>query len=46
MNFATYSVDNQMFYGAVTDDGLIALSPDFPEWPTLLDVIEAGGVHR
>ena len=45
MNFATYSVDNQMFYGAVAEDGLIALSPDFPEWPSLLDVIEAGGLH-
>ena len=39
--FATYTADGQTFYGAVTDAGMIALSPDFPDWPTLREVIEA-----
>ncbi len=41
MRFATYSVDGDTFYGAVKDDGMIALSPYFPEWPSLRDVIIA-----
>ncbi|WP_323036819.1 fumarylacetoacetate hydrolase family protein [Pararhodobacter sp.] len=43
--FATYSADGQTFYGAVTDAGMIALSPDFPHWPSLLDVIAGGGLN-
>ena len=39
MKFATYSVDNKTFYGAVTDAGMIALNDAFPQWPTLLDVV-------
>ena len=42
---ATYSADGQEFYGAVTDTGMIALSPDFPQWPTLYDAIRAGGLQ-
>ena len=42
---ATYSADGQEFYGAVTDTGMIALSPDFPQWPTLYDAIHAGGLQ-
>ncbi len=42
MNFATYTADGQTFYGAVTDQGMIALSPHLPQWPTLLDVVQAG----
>ena len=41
MRFATYSAAGRTFYGAVGDTGLIALSPDFPQWPTLRNVIEA-----
>ncbi len=44
MNFATYSSGGTTLYGAVTDDGMIALSPDFPKWPTLYDVAAAGGL--
>jgi 2-keto-4-pentenoate hydratase/2-oxohepta-3-ene-1,7-dioic acid hydratase in catechol pathway len=44
MKFSTYSVDREKFYGAATDEGMIALSPDFPGWPTLLDVVVAGGL--
>lgn len=43
MKYATYSVGGKTFYGAVTDAGMIALSLDFPQWPTLLDVVQAGG---
>ena len=44
MKFSTYSVDGEQFYGAATDAGMIALSPDFPDWPTLLDGVAAGGL--
>lgn len=44
MRFATYSVDEQTFYGAVTDDGMIALSDQFPKWPTLREVIADDGL--
>ncbi len=43
MRFASYKTDGRGFYGAVADGGLIALSDDFPQWPTLREVIEAGG---
>lgn len=46
MKFATYSVGDETFYGAVTDRGLIALSPDFPQWPSLLEAVKAGGLTR
>ena len=40
---ATFTADGQQYYGAITDAGAVALSPDFPEWPTLYDAIAAGG---
>jgi len=43
MRYASYSADGQSYYGAVTDEGMIALSPDFASWPTLLDVVKAQG---
>lgn len=43
MRFATYTADGETFYGAVTDAGMIALSPEFSKWPTLYDVIVADG---
>ncbi|UTS78985.1 fumarylacetoacetate hydrolase family protein [Phaeobacter piscinae] len=46
MKFATYSANGQVYYGAATDAGMIALSPRFPAWPTLLDVIRAGGLDQ
>lgn len=45
MKFATYNANGQIFYGAITEDGAIALSPEFPDWPTLREVIEADGLH-
>lgn len=46
MKFATYSAAGDTFYGAVTDGGMIALSPDYPNWPTLRQVIEDDGLHE
>lgn len=43
--FATYTANGEPFYGAVTDDGMIALSPDFPEWPTLYDALAENGLE-
>jgi len=45
MKFATYTADGEQFYGAVTDTGIIALSPHFPQWTTLRNVIETDGLH-
>ena len=42
--FATYTVADQQYYGSVTEKGMIALSTDFPQWKTLRDVIENGGL--
>jgi 2-keto-4-pentenoate hydratase/2-oxohepta-3-ene-1,7-dioic acid hydratase in catechol pathway len=44
MRFATYQADGDTFYGAETDEGMIALSPEFPEWPTLRTAVIAGGL--
>ena len=46
MRFATYSAAGEIFYGAVTDKGMIALSPDCPQWPTLRHVVEAGALGQ
>ena len=44
IKFATYRAGNEQFYGAATDEGMIALSPEFPHWPTLREVIENNGL--
>lgn len=46
MRFATYTAEGRRYYGAVADNGMIALSPDFPQWPTLREVIEAGALSE
>jgi 2-keto-4-pentenoate hydratase/2-oxohepta-3-ene-1,7-dioic acid hydratase in catechol pathway len=46
MNFSTYKVDGKQFYGAVADEGMIALSPHFPQWATLRNVIEAAALDQ
>lgn len=45
MRFATYTLDNTQYYGIITDDGAIPLSPDFPQYPTLKEVIEADALR-
>ena len=44
MRFATFSVDGIFGYGAVTDEGVIALHDQFVQWPTLLDAVQADGL--
>lgn len=44
MRFATFTAKGQTGYGAVTDEGVIALDDHFPQWPTLLDVVQADGL--
>ena len=46
IKFATYTANGETFYGAVADGGMIALSPDCPEWATLRNVVEAGGLSK
>ncbi|MEM7439387.1 MAG: fumarylacetoacetate hydrolase family protein [Pseudomonadota bacterium] len=46
MRFATITVGETQLYGAVADDGVIALSPDFPHWRTLRDVVAADGLAQ
>lgn len=38
---ATFTVEGKQYWGAVGDTGMIALSPAFPQWPTLRWVIAA-----
>ncbi len=45
-HIATYKAGKNTFYGAVTDEGMIALSPDFPQWKTMRDVIAADGLNE
>ena len=44
MRFATFSSAGETFWGTVGTNGVIALSPDFPQYRTLRDVIEAGAL--
>ncbi|MEO1679737.1 MAG: fumarylacetoacetate hydrolase family protein [Pseudomonadota bacterium] len=44
MRFSTYTSGGQQFYGAATEAGMIALNAAFPEWPTLLHAVRAGGL--
>ncbi|WP_425044545.1 fumarylacetoacetate hydrolase family protein [Primorskyibacter sp. S87] len=46
MRFATYSANGETNYGVATGEGMIALSADFPQWATLRQVIESGGLHE
>ncbi len=42
--FASYRAAGEDFWGLVSEAGMIALSPDFPQWPDLGAVIAAGGL--
>lgn len=46
MRFATYSLNGEAHYGAVGDGGLIPLSPHFPNWPTLREVVRDDGLSK
>ena len=45
MNLATFTADGRQFWGVVAGGGMIAVSPDFPQWKTLRNVIEADAVQ-
>ena len=45
MKFATFRSDKRTRYGAVTNDGIIALDEIFPKWPTLFDAVKSGGLN-
>jgi len=42
IRLASYKANGDTFFGVVSDDGMIALSPNFPQWRSLLHVIQAG----
>lgn len=46
MKYSTYTAAGDTFYGAATDAGMIALNGDFPQWPSLLDVVSAGALDQ
>ena len=44
MRFATVRAEGRQLYGAVVEGGFVALSGDFPQWPSLREVIAADGL--
>lgn len=46
MKLASFSVGDDRFWGAVAEGGMVALSPDYPAWPTLREVIAAGALAQ
>ncbi len=44
MRLATVCADGQRLYGLIKEGGFANLGAVFPQWPTLLDVIEADGL--
>ena len=46
MRFASVRAGGERLYGAVVKGGFVDLSADFPDWPDMRAVIEAGGLAR
>jgi len=46
VRYATYRANNTLHYGALSDEGMIALDTEFPQWPTLMSVIKAGALDK
>ena len=46
MRITTFSAGGRQHFGAIVKDGAVSLSAEFPSWPTLRHVIEAGGLAR
>jgi 2-keto-4-pentenoate hydratase/2-oxohepta-3-ene-1,7-dioic acid hydratase in catechol pathway len=44
VKLATVKTPDGVLYGEVSDEGFAALSQDFPHWPDLRAVLEAGGL--
>lgn len=45
-NLVSFTVGGQPFWGVSVGDGVVALSPEYPQWRTLRDVIAAGAIDR
>ncbi len=46
MRFATVRAGGEQLYGVVEQTGFIALSPEFPQWPSLREVIADRGLPQ
>jgi 2-keto-4-pentenoate hydratase/2-oxohepta-3-ene-1,7-dioic acid hydratase in catechol pathway len=46
MNLVTFTAGGQQLWGVTAPGGVIALSPDFPQWPTLRNVITAQAIPQ
>jgi 2-keto-4-pentenoate hydratase/2-oxohepta-3-ene-1,7-dioic acid hydratase in catechol pathway len=44
MNLVTFTSDGVQHWGVTVPGGVLALSGEFPQWPTLREVIDAGAV--
>lgn len=44
MRLATFTADGEQFWGVAEAGGMIALSPEFPQWPTLRNIIAAEAI--
>ena len=45
MKFATFSAAGKTYFGAITEGGAIALNDEFPQWSSLFDAVQAGGLR-
>lgn len=46
MNLVTFTAQDCQHWGVTAPGGVLALSGAFPQWPTLRNVIAAGGIDR
>jgi 2-keto-4-pentenoate hydratase/2-oxohepta-3-ene-1,7-dioic acid hydratase in catechol pathway len=46
MNLVTFTADKAQHWGVTVPGGVLALSPEFPQWRTLRGVIEAGAIPQ
>jgi 2-keto-4-pentenoate hydratase/2-oxohepta-3-ene-1,7-dioic acid hydratase in catechol pathway len=44
MNLVTFTANGQQHWGVTVPEGVLALSPEFPQWRSLRGVIEAGAI--
>lgn len=46
MSLASFTAGGRDLWGAATEGGVIDLTPAFPQWPTLRDVVAAGALAQ
>lgn len=46
MNLVTFTAEGKQHWGVTAPGGVLALSADFPQWPTLRNVIAADGISQ